>query len=343
MKMMKESMAEEFLKTYQRGSHCASTALMNVCRYLGLDVSEDYCFGVGQGLGFSFYKDENMDMYSFSGRNRDIVRYFFDNIGAEVFNGYSMDEEELWGTLTFFIKERRVPVIVKLDMDSMDYLKERFKYVRKIQQSEHLAVLIDIMDGEAVVSEYFDKKPIMISKEALLKGMGEAFEEKACNNVFYAVTMTSKYIDYDKAAVIALKNNCTVFQNGFGSNMGLPGLKNFEKNIIMWKQNKAEDFFCEMLRMSYFSFEKIGTGGGNFRRIYGRFVGELAKKTGNSVLADISERYLNLANDWKDYSALALKYCDGGDDRESIWAEIKNKLELIIQKEESASSLIGGC
>lgn len=340
--MMNSNMTEDFLKTYQRGSHCASTALMNVCRYLGLDVSEDYCFGVGQGLGFSFYKDENMDMYSFSGRNRDIVRYFFDNIGAEVFYGYSMDDEKLWSTLTYFIKECGIPVIVKLDMDSMDYLKERFKYVRKIQQSEHLAVLIDITDKEAVVSEYFDKKPITISRAALLKGMGEAFEEKACNNVFYAVTMMPQYVDLVKAATMAIRNNFTIFQNGFGSNMGLPGLKNFAKNIIMWEQNKTEDFFCDMLRMSYFSFEKIGTGGGNFRRIYGRFAGEIAKRTEKSVFADISQGYLELADDWKDYSALALKYCDSEKDRESVFTEIINKMELIIQKEESISSIMGG-
>ena len=339
-KSKKMNTVDKFLDSSRIGSHCASTAIMNVCRYYGIDISEDFCFGVGQGLGFSFYKDENMDMYSFSGRSRDVVRNFFDNIGAEVFFGYSMEGEEVWKQLCFYIKELGHPVIVKLDMDSMAYLKERFNYVYKIQQSEHLAVVTDIGDDYALLSEYYDKAPVRITKEELLRGMSEAFEEKACNNVFYVVTSAPHYIDYKKTAIMAMENNVRLFKYGFGSNMGLPGLKSFNKNLAMWRQTKEEDFFCRILRMSYFSFEKIGTGGGNFRRMYTRFLNECAEFFSDAAFTEASDLYAKLANEWKTYSSLAIEYCNSVSGKDEIWNSIENHLNSIVAMEEYAIDFV---
>lgn len=335
---------EKYLDNYRRGSHCASTALMNICAYYGTSISEDMCFGLGQGLGFSFYKDEKMDMYSFSGRNRDLIRYFFENIGADYYCGYCMDGEELWDCLNYYVLEKEVPVIVKLDMDSMKYLKKKFRSVFKIQQSEHVAVVIDIDENSVTLSEYFDKNPICISKSDFLKGMSTVLEEKACYNVFYAVLHIPKVVNIVNASLIALVNNSIVYRNGFGSNMGLPGLKAFAKNMEIWQENKDNEEFFKLLHMAYFSFEKIGTGGGNFRRIQGRFLRELGKTADREDLVRIGDMYFALSNKWKALSKNLVNYCvNDSDKRQKKWLDIVEGLREICYMEEEATNKIWGC
>lgn len=49
-------MATYILPGYEHvdGWHCGSTAISNACRYVGVELSEPMCFGLGAGAGFFF-------------------------------------------------------------------------------------------------------------------------------------------------------------------------------------------------------------------------------------------------------------------------------------------------
>ncbi|MBU4560723.1 BtrH N-terminal domain-containing protein, partial [bacterium] len=46
--------------THRVGVHCATTAFRNLFAYEGHYFSEDMCFGLGSGLGFTYWKDKRM-------------------------------------------------------------------------------------------------------------------------------------------------------------------------------------------------------------------------------------------------------------------------------------------
>lgn len=326
-------MIEEYLNTYRMGSHCASTSLMNLCAYYGWSLSESLCFGLGEGLNFSFYKIEQTSTYCFCGRNRDIERNFFRNYGIEAEMKYCLDNNTVWSDFHYYINQQKKPILVKLDIGSLDYLKEHFKLTVNMDLSEHLAVIIGIEKDHAVISEYYQKKPIIVSKDELLKSMNKKFERKSINNLYYIIHGINPYQDLESCIKQAINLNAYEVQYGFGSNLGIPGLKKFVHDIGVFQEYMSFEQLKSNLLMANMAFEKVGTGGGNFRRIYARFLKEAGDTIKSHELVTISDTYSQLALLWKQVSKIFYDYANCNDFSNEFTMKINDYLNKILELE----------
>lgn len=336
-------MLNEYLNTYNLGSHCASTVLMNLCRYNQNNISEDLCFGLGMGLGFSFYKIETMSKYSFSGRSRNLEKNFFKLMGIGSELKYCMDNESVWNDLDIIINKYRRPVVVKLDIGTLDYLKSYFKLTENIDFSEHLATIIGLDSDTAVISEYFRKEPFYIQKSALLRSMNKKFENKSLFNQYYDTYSIPKMQNMVYNLIQAIYINSYQMLCGFGSNLGLPGLKKFAGDVIRFSQLMDFKTMRQNLLFAYLSFEKIGTGGGNFRRMYSRFLNQAAAITKMEMLSDAAVIYQELASLWKKLSVTFFEYSKLDDFSAIFDVKIKKILDEIIMFETKGATMLNSC
>jgi len=53
-----------------QGQHCESTATASLLRHAGMEMSEPMVFGLGQGLGFIYWKMSSMNLPFIGGRSK---------------------------------------------------------------------------------------------------------------------------------------------------------------------------------------------------------------------------------------------------------------------------------
>lgn len=333
-------MIKQYIETYKMGSHCASTSLMNIAAYHGLNYSEDICFGLGAGLGFSIYKIEKMSKICFSGRAREIERAFFRFLGINVRHKYCMSNEDAWIDLNRIINVEHRPVLIKLDMSTLMYLKEYFKLTEKLDLSEHMAVIIGIKGNSVIISEYFQKEPFVITKEELFLSMNQKFESKSLYNQYYDIDSFAPPKEFQASLMHAIYVNSHQMLYGFGANLGIPGLRKFVNDILLWNKCMSFKEARENLHIAYVSFEKIGTGGGNFRRMYSRFLKKSADILDIDQLNVIADHYSELAILWKKLAVELDRYSGFDDFSEVEEHKLHDILVNILNLELNAVTLL---
>jgi hypothetical protein len=293
---------ENYVKKNQIGSHCTSTSLRNILAYYGHPFTEDLCFGLGGGLGFSFYKLPEMQVYSFSGRARNLERLLCKNLGIYTENYYNQDGEDMWKSFNSILGMKE-PILAKLDINNLEYMKLLFKINERIELGEHMAVLIGNDENSAEISEYFKRKPFIIEKSVLLESMKCKFEDKSLFNIFYKFRVPNNLIELPVALLNSIYYNSHEMMNGFGSSLGLPGLVKFMNEIFLWPNVMKPMDLKRNAYMAYVCFEKIGTGGGNFRLMYARFLHQAGELLKSSYLIDVANEYAVLAKYWKIFAS----------------------------------------
>jgi len=116
-------MAAYILPGYEHmdGWHCGSTAIRNACRYVGVELSEPICFGLGAGAGFFFLKsDQFSPSRIFNGRSPALVPPFFRHLGLPA-EWHASDEFD-WPAMRACLDDGR-PVILLADIYYLPYYR----------------------------------------------------------------------------------------------------------------------------------------------------------------------------------------------------------------------------
>src|SRR5918994_6588848 len=105
-----------------------------------------------------------------------------------------------------------------------------------------------------------------------------------------------------------------------GEFQGLPALRRFASEVGEWPE-AAEDWpWCA--RFTYQVIERRGTGGGNFRRMYARFLEEVGYREAG-LAADAAERWTSLA------SAL-LAASEADEPQPALWSSVSDGAEPVL-------------
>ena len=70
--------------SHATGAHCGSTSLHDVAAYGAWDLPEPVCFGIGGGLGFSYYERDRSPSREFVGRTPWLETAFFAHLDVDV-------------------------------------------------------------------------------------------------------------------------------------------------------------------------------------------------------------------------------------------------------------------
>lgn len=315
------------------GVHCSSTAIMNYLLNNGLTLSEELVFGIGQGLGFTFFVYEDVKFPYASGRGSNIIENFFYNIGVELEKRYNVGFD-------IFLDEiyRNKQVIAKLDWNFLPHISNSLRLNEYYPFSEHHAVV-------AVHPESRDKLFLIDHLWPTIEIDCEQFKRSwfsyatkpfpICGEYYFITEKVRKSmskISISKEIIMnAIKSNIWEFlypYNPLNDYYGIRGLKKFFKYIQQLFNKKEE--ITDLLRFLYISLERIGTGGGCFRRIYARFLYECAVMFCCDILNEISFDFLRLSKEWKKFNSCLIS----AEEINSKKDKIIELLGMIIVEEE---------
>lgn len=288
--------------------------MRDILKFYGHDYTEDMVFGLGVGIGFTYFKHPEMvpPIY-IGGRIYNLEQLLSKNLGFELEMVEGIDNEQAWLEVKNLL-DRGIPTMVHADVYYLDYLRAKRHF------STHRIVLVgyDEERGVAFVADN-DRDTIQeCSLENLEKARSSAWLPQPANNAYYIIRVPQKLEPLERAIPRALekavKYNLTlpIERARFASDgrfiaQGLPGLQEFAESVPKF----TDSMDCEMLTLVckniYVSAEKAGTGyGGNFRRMFGRFLKQSSDLLGKPDLEAIGKRFIEIGDRWTELS-LALK------------------------------------
>lgn len=313
------------------GAHCCSTALADVARYYGADLSEAMCFGLASGLGFFYMKDDQAAIpRMFLGRSQWVVPVFFANIGSPF--EWQPRPDFPWAELKGAV-DRNQPAILLTDLYYLDY------YQTSTHFSGHCVVLAGYDEERQVVYLGDTERPGW--QETSISSLQRAMVSVAAPNVIqnmYRVVSEVNIGSLEEAVERALKHNARSLLEPGDQRQGLQALLELAGDIKNWPAEVPNWQWCA--RFGYQAIEKRGTGGGNFRFIYGQYLEEAARLKPWLAEINAAKRMKELARIWTGVAGLLKEISEKGD--RGLLQKVAEDLQELYLKETALWREIAG-
>jgi hypothetical protein len=311
------------------GNHCGSTALRNLLGFHDVDISEEMAFGLGAGACFYYVVlDEHSPSRFTNGRAARLEENFLELTGAPLRLRTDPDPESSWRLAKDSVDEGR-PVLLLTDLYYLDH------YGRSAHFPGHAVVLAGYDDELAWLSDTAFEDLQTTS----LDGLREARHSQ--QPIF---PLEGHAIDVPEGTKLARDDLIAhapkaiaraageMLDPPLGEYEGLPALRGFAGEVGDWPE-AAEDWqWCA--RFLYQVIERRGTGGGNFRRMYSRFLEEAGYQE-SAIAAEAADRWTSLA--------IAARAASEPDQAEPAhWQQLSAEARRVLEAEERLWSALAG-
>ena len=272
------------------GNHCGSTALRNLLCHHGTPVSEELAFGLGAGACFYYFVMDGSEPSRFSnGRTGRLEEQFLELTGAPLRLRTAADPDESWQQARETIDAGR-PAILITDLFHLDH------YGNSAHFPGHAVVLVGYDEESAYVSDTAFEQIQRTSRAGLALARHEQhpFYPLAGHIIDLPPGETVSLDELIAAAPAAIERAAKLMHEpALGEFEGLPALRRFAAEIGSWPETTPE--WQWSARFNYQVIERRGTGGGNFRPMYSRFLAEVGRAAEAPLAAAAGERWSELA------------------------------------------------
>ena len=286
--------------------HCVTGSLRHIYEHHGFPISEDLLLGLGRGLGFVYFHIGEID--PFYGGRANVARPGEEGleitagrrtgvaVEAHTTGSARRAQEALRASL-----EAGEPVMVYLDMGFLPYfdLPEGYHF------GAHVVVVAgyDAATGRVLLADR-DPKLHPVDWDVLEQARGSAHKPFA---------PLHKWFTFDFAGArppTADEVREAIAEVGRGmleppiANLGVKGIRKARAETLKWPQTLTPEALrrtCANVAM--FIDHRGGTGGGIFRNMYGRFLGEAAGLLGESRLASMGAELQEIGGRWETVAA----------------------------------------
>ena len=275
---------------HRPGRHCGSTALANVMRYHGHDMSESLCFGLGSGLGCVYFEDpRSSPSRAFGSRALALEHNFFQNLSV-AFEWHSSGSFP-WAEMRSWL-DRGVPILLLTDLYYLPH------YGKSTHFPGHGVALVGYTGGTALVADTHFAELMPVPLDDLAAAMNSPLPPIPVRNNWREI-LPFESPDLAWAAQRALIANARAMLEPPAENMGIPGMRQAIAGLARW--NQAEDWrWCA--RFGYQIIERRGTGGGGFRLMYASFLDEVSPLLPVLIGMGAAGRMREIAALWSDLS-----------------------------------------
>lgn len=288
--------------TYRRGSHCFSTMLTNLVADTPLDLGEEMCFGIGGGLGFMYYR-EGESCY-INGRMHNLEHSFARRLGGTISYVCHATFGQFLTTARAWAEQGRRP-FAYCEAQELDAFAGVVPWHRVNAFGEHALPLIEIGTEHAVVHDYLWGPAHTVDLAELERATAlphAADVSMAAPARRFAVgrfDFPARLPDIAGACVAAIADNVSMYLHPTSNNQGVRALKLFERDLGSLPDLLPVGGLRAQLASIGIMTEQVGTGGGNYRRLYSRFLRQAAELLAAPVLASAATAYARLGNRWK--------------------------------------------
>ena len=270
------------------GHHCGSTALRNLLRFHGAEVSEELAFGLGAGPCFYYFTGEALSPTRFTnGRTGRLEENFLRITGAPLRMRTAADAAESWELARETVDDGR-PVLLLTDLYHLDH------YGNSAHFPGHAVVLAGYDDEAAYVSDTAFEGLQRTSLSGLALARHEQHPFYPLSGHMVDLPPGEEIGDLREAAPAAIAEAARrMHEPELGEYEGLPALRRLAAEIGDWPADAPDWQWCA--RFNYQVIERRGTGGANFRPLYSRFLAEVGEGDGSAMAAEAAERWSELA------------------------------------------------
>jgi Butirosin biosynthesis protein H, N-terminal/Domain of unknown function (DUF4872) len=269
------------------GHHCGSTALRNLLAFHGVEISEEMAFGLGAGACFYYVTLDGQSPSRFTnGRAARLEENFLELTGAALRLDTVEDETESWEHARAVVDSGR-PAILLTDLYYLDH------YGNSAHFPGHAVVLAGYDEELAYLSDtgFEELQTTRLEHLAQARHAGNPIFPLAGHMVHLPDGVEAG--DVVAAAPRAIERAAgEMLEPAFEGFQGISALERLAEEIGEWP-SAAEDWrWCA--RFLYQVIERRGTGGGNFRLMYSRFLEEAGREE-SGLAHEAAERWSALA------------------------------------------------
>jgi hypothetical protein len=309
------------------GHHCGSTALRNLLGHHGAELTEEMAFGLGAGACFYFVPMDGSSPSRFTnGRTSRLEEQFVELTGAPLELLTFEDAEASWDAARASVEDGS-PALLLTDLYYLDH------YGKSAHFPGHAVVLAGFDDDVAYLSDTAFDELQTTSIESLHKA------RHAQHPVFplagHMFVARNGIAEFDPGAAVAVAvTRCAerMLEPPLGEYEGLPGLRRFAAEVGSWPELLSD--WQWSARFNYQTIERRGTGGGNFRLMYSRFLGE----TGS----DEAEQAANAAAAWTELATGLLAASEDEEPAPGRWEAIGAQAANVLEVEERLWDSLAG-
>jgi len=284
--------------------------MRDMLRFYGHEFTEDMVFGLGAGIDFMFYKNEKtFPPVYIGGRTPELERNVCDALGVGMELVTGLEPEAAWDAVKAMMDEG-TPAMIHADVYYLDYLRAR----RHFPAHRIILVGYDTARQVAFVADNDREEIQECSLASLAEARSASFLPRPADNAYYTFEVPETLEPLEKAVPGAVKlavcqNLClgedrSYFEEaGTEVGLGVEGLDAFASDMPAWPDYMTREALEMQCKLVYVSAEKGGTGyGGNFRRMYGRFLLEAGARVGPKDFAVLGDRFIAIGDMWSELS-----------------------------------------
>jgi Domain of unknown function (DUF4872)/Butirosin biosynthesis protein H, N-terminal len=312
--------------THRPGNHCGSTAVRNMLAFHGLELSEEMAFGLAAGACFYYVVIDGESPSRFtSGRTSRLEEQFVELTGAPLELSTHQDRSEGWEAARATVDSGR-PALLLTDLYYLDH------YGKSAHFPGHAVVLAGYDDEVAYLSDTsFDEL-----QTAGLEGLADARYSQLpvypLTGHMFSIPEGSELDDLSEAIPAAVERAAArMIEPPLGDYEGLPALRRFAAEVAEWPQSTEDWKWCA--RFNYQVIERRGTGGGNFRRMYARFLGE-AVAAGYRSFGDGAELAATASAAWSELAGALQAASEEDEPQPELWARTADRAGAVLEAEE---------
>ena len=279
------------------GQHCETTATGCLLQHLGIDLTEPMLFGLGEGLGFIFWKMKTMDFPFIGGRIKTdlVTQNICRNLNLALSVRETTSIQQAWQNVSVPVSEGR-PVGLKLDCFHLEYFSTPFHfaghYVAMYGYDDRYAYLVDTRQQGGAVKTSLESLSLARSEKGPMSS----------RNLSYTISGTREFPNLAKVTVAAILNNAREYLAPPIKNLSFKGILKTSKEIKLWfdsSENRKRDFQTTSMLM-----ERAGTGGALFRNLYRDFLREAYELTSLPEIGLAANQFISIAKQWNAVSEL---------------------------------------
>jgi hypothetical protein len=303
------------------GQHCGSTALRNLLRFHGVEVSEEMAFGLGAGACFYYVTIEGTSPSRFfNGRTARLEESFAELTGTALeLHTFDAGDGDAWAAARAEVDAGN-PVLLLTDIYHLDHYGSSARF-----------------PGHAVVLAGYDERVAYLSDTAF-----EGLQETGLENLEHARHGEHPAYQLDghmftvagdvslerlrEAVPAAIARAARgMLEPEFPGFSGLDAVRRMAEEIGSWPDTAEDWQWCA--RFGYQVIERRGTGGGAFRLMYSRFLQEAGRLAEAELAAAAAAAWTELAG--------ALQAASENEEPEpTLWREVDETANAAAAAEE---------
>jgi hypothetical protein len=302
------------------GNHCGSTALRNLLAFHGCEISEEMAFGLGAGACFFYVPLDGQSPSRFTnGRTARLEENFLELTGAPLRLRTEDDQDRAWDLVREDVDEGR-PVLLLTDLYYLDH------YGKSAHFPGHAVVLAGYDDSDAWLSDTGFEELQATKIEHLAEARYSKHPAFPLSGQMIDVEpgATLEPSDLKAAAPAAIERAAAeMHEPSLGEYQGIPALERLAAEVGDWPEKVQDSEWCA--RFLFQVIERRGTGGGNFRLMYSRFLEEAGRPEAE-LAAEAARLWTSLAG-----AARAVSEEDESD--RSHWTAVTAETERVLEAE----------